>query len=141
MTAKCAVCGSQLSWLASLSNKRTCGACRAAAARNYNTLLAALIEYRADPVRAGARLGTLAAQACFDTDAQRRRNLDAFNLLMTRTLERHASLSEKDEADLKIAEIMRALNLDAAALSNADDLLPKWQVAMANAGRLLTLPP
>jgi hypothetical protein len=59
---------------------------------------------------------------------------------MTTVLARHASLSHTDEADLKIAEIMGALSIDAAALSNADELLSRWQVAMANAGRLITLP-
>jgi hypothetical protein len=142
MTVRCAVCGTELSRVASLFGKRTCRVCRAAAVRNYNTLLVALVEHRADPVLAGGRLSTLGVQAGFDMDTQRRFNLDAFKRLMTTVLERHACLSEMDERNLKIDKIMQALDLDAATLSNADgmmELLSKWQVAMANAGRLVTL--
>lgn len=142
MTVRCAVCGTELSRVASLFGKTTCRVCRAAAVRNYNTLLVALVEHRADPVLAGGRLSTLGVQAGFDMDAQRRLNLDAFKRLMTTVLERHACLSEMDERNLKIDKIMQALDLDAATLSNADgmmELLSKWQVAMANAGRLVTL--
>jgi hypothetical protein len=46
-----------------------------------------------------------------------RLNIGALKRLMLRTVDLHPSLTQEDEAELKIDEIMKALNLDAPTLA------------------------
>jgi hypothetical protein len=60
-----------------------------------------------------------------------------FEQFLANTLAQRATLSEKDEAALKLNEIGDALNFDADALARDDpNLVLKYEVALANAGRL-----
>jgi hypothetical protein len=120
--------------------RNVCRHCRGEASSLYRNLLAAIIEGQSDPIVAKARLLSLAAQAGLSEAKRRYLNLKAFEQFLTKVLAQRASLSEQDEATVRFNEIGNALDFDAPMLSHdAPDLVLKYTVALANAGRLSTI--